>query len=64
MCDKWDNLPVKVDHKLVQQTLMTFMRTNEEPGSGKSGAELAQMTALCEVGRLKISANGHKGNIF
>ena len=46
----WERLRHRVDGKLLQQTLMTFLRTNEEAGRSKGAEDRAAVSLVCEVG--------------
>ncbi|XP_060578304.1 transmembrane protein 214-A-like [Ruditapes philippinarum] len=53
--DNWEKVRGCMDQKLLQQTLMTFMRTNEESSQGKNSGEWDSMTAICEELLKKMS---------
>ncbi|XP_053395590.1 transmembrane protein 214-B-like [Mercenaria mercenaria] len=46
--NNWERARGLLDLKLLQQTLMTFMRTNEEGSQGKNAGEWESMTTVCE----------------
>ena len=49
LSDNWETVSGSLDKKMLQQTLMTFMRTNEEMSQGRNSGEWGQMTTVCEV---------------
>ncbi|WAR22732.1 LOW QUALITY PROTEIN: T214B-like protein [Mya arenaria] len=55
LSDNWEKLRARVDGKILQQALMTFLRTNEETTGNKSADELAAMNTLCEDFLKKLS---------
>ncbi|XP_052274019.1 transmembrane protein 214-B-like [Dreissena polymorpha] len=48
LSQNWESLRSRLDGKVMQQTLMTILRTNEESTRGKHSEEVMAITSLCE----------------